>query len=136
MPQEVKSDATEPTGPTGERPTLQGLIATREDERALYDALEEAFDYRGDVTIDLTDGSCVRGYVFDRRSTGTLEGSSLRIMREDSDEKITVPYDRIARLEFTGRDTAAGKSFETWLKKYIEKKLAGEKASIESEPLD
>ena len=51
-------------------------------------------------------------------------------------EKLTLTFAQIDRLEFTGRDTAAGKSFETWLKKYVEKKLAGEKASIESEPLD
>ena len=29
-------------------------------------------------------------------------------------------------LAFTGRDTAAGKSWEAWMKKYAEKKAAGE----------
>ena len=32
--------------------------------------------------------------------------------------------------------TAAGKSFETWVKKFVSRKLAGESASIESEPLE
>jgi hypothetical protein len=40
-------------------------------------------------------------------------------------------------LNFSGRDTAAGKSFETWVKKYQEKKAAGEKnIGLEPEKLD
>jgi hypothetical protein len=40
-------------------------------------------------------------------------------------------------LAFTGKDTAAGKSFEAWVRKYNEKKAAGEKnIGIEPEPLD
>ena len=47
------------------------------------------------------------------------------------------PTTEIARLEFTGRDTAAGKSFETWVKKYQEKKAAGEKnIRLDPEKLD
>ena len=49
---------------------------------------------------------------------------------------MTVAYDDIAELRFTGRDTAAGKSFDTWMKKYVTKKLAGEAANIEADPLD
>jgi hypothetical protein len=37
-----------------------------------------------------------------------------------------IPYSDIAALAFTGRDTAAGKSWEAWVKKYMEKKAAGE----------
>jgi hypothetical protein len=48
-----------------------------------------------------------------------------------------VPYNEIAALAFTGRDTAAGKSFAGWVKKYNEKKAAGEtNVGIEAEPLD
>lgn len=136
MPQETKQKFEPNTTPASDRPTLQGLVATREDEAALVQALENAFDYRGDVTLELTDGSKLSGYIFDRRSGATLRQSSVRLMCEGSDERQSVSYDRIARLEFSGRDTAAGKSFETWLKKYVEKKLAGERASIESEALD
>ena len=31
-------------------------------------AFDEAFDYRGDVTLTLTDGSVVECYIFDRRA--------------------------------------------------------------------
>ncbi len=129
MPQETKSNPAE-------RPTLQGLIASREDESALLAALEQAFDYRGDITLHLTDQRTVTGYIFDRRTARTLADSCLRLMTADSDDKLTIHYHTIARIEFTGRDTAAGKSFDSWLKKYTEKKRAGEKASIESEALE
>jgi hypothetical protein len=33
----------------------------------------------------------------------------------------------VAGLTFSGRDTAAGKTFDAWVKKYWEKKAAGEK---------
>lgn len=132
MPQETKAKS----GTAQENPSLQGLVASREDERALLDALEKAFDYRGDVTLTLTDGSAVEGYIFDRRRGASLAASSVRIMRADSGEKVAVPFDRIGRVEFTGRDAAHGKSFEGWVKRYVQKKLAGESASIESESLD
>ena len=134
MPQETKKkpvyDASEQT------PSLQGLVASREDEKALLGALEEAFDYRGDITLTLTDGAVVKGYIFDRRTGDSLHDSQLRLLPEASDEKVTVRYDMIDRIEFTGRDTAAGKSFDTWIRKYVAKKLAGEEASIQSELLD
>ena len=61
----------------------------------------------------------------------------MRIFPKDRDEKVAISYADIARLEFTGRDTAAGKSFETWVKKYHEKKAAGEKnIRIDPEKLD
>jgi hypothetical protein len=42
-----------------------------------------------------------------------------------------------AALAFTGKDTAAGKSWEAWMKKYGEKKAAGEKnIGLEPEALE
>jgi hypothetical protein len=79
------------------------------------------------VTITRKDGSKVEGYIFDRRSGKTLSDSMVRLYPKDSGEKLAVPYADIAALAFTGRDTAAGKSFEAWVKKYWEKKAAGEK---------
>ena len=50
---------------------------------------------------------------------------------------MNVAYADIAALAFTGRDTAAGKTFEAWVKKYWDKKAAGEKnIQIEPEKLD
>ncbi|TVQ63333.1 MAG: hypothetical protein EA379_04240 [Phycisphaerales bacterium] len=133
MPQDVKAH---PQPETTERPSLQGLAVTREDEHALLDALEQAFDYRGDVTIETTDGRTIGGYIFDRVRGGSLGESSVRLMGAASDEKIRVRYDEIARVEFTGKDPAHGKSFDNWMKKFAEKRLKGERASIEAESLD
>lgn len=120
-----------------EREDLQGWIPSLATDEQIRVALEKAFDYRGDVTITRKDGSTVEGYVFDRRTGPTLAASAVRVMRPGSAEKLTIPYTDIAALAFTGRDTAAGKTFEAWVKKYWEKKAAGEKGiGIEAESLD
>jgi hypothetical protein len=106
---------------------LEGWVPELAGEEEVRQALEKAFDYRGDVTITRKDGSKVEGYVFDRRTGKSLADSSVRLFPKDSDKKISVPYSEIAALAFTGRDTAAGKSFEAWVRKYWEKKAAGEK---------
>jgi hypothetical protein len=106
---------------------LEGWIPELAGEEEIRQALEKAFDYRGDVTITRKDGSKVEGYIFDRRSGKTLSDSVVRLYPKDSSEKLAIPFADIAALAFTGRDTAAGKSFEAWVKKYWEKKAAGEK---------
>ena len=51
--------------------------------------------------------------------------------------KVNISYADVAALAFTGRDTAAGKTFEAWVRKYWEKKAAGERnIQIEPEKLD
>src|ERR1700742_1439186 len=96
---------------------LEGWIPELAGEEEIRQALEKAFDYRGDVTITRKDGSKVEGYIFDRRTGKTLSDSAVRLFPKDSDQKISVPYADIAALGFTGRDTAAGKSFDAWVKK-------------------
>jgi hypothetical protein len=116
---------------------LEGWIpplATDEETRV---ALEKAFDYRGDVTITRKDGSKIEGYLFDRRGAATLKDSVVRLYPKNANEKISISYADIAALAFTGRDTAAGKSWEAWMKKYAQKKAAGEtNIALEPEPLD
>ncbi len=115
---------------------LEGWVPALASEEEVRQALEKAFDYRGDVTITRKDGSKVEGYIFDRRTGKTLADSAVRLFPKDADAKISVPYSDIAALAFTGRDTAAGKSFEAWVRKYWEKKQAGEKnIGIQPEPL-
>jgi hypothetical protein len=107
--------------PGFEHQNLQGQVFATAAPEELRDALEKAFDYRGDVTITLKDGHAVEGYIFDRDS------SRVRLFPKDNPTKISIDYANIAGLAFTGRDTAAGKSWEAWVKKYWEKKGAGEK---------
>jgi len=121
-----------------DRATLQGWIPSLATGPEIRAALEQAFDYRGDVMITLKDGRCVEGYIFDRNSDGqSLDECYVRLFPKDQENKLSVRYSDIARLQFSGRDTAAGKSFETWVKKYREKKAAGEKnIRIDPEKLD
>jgi hypothetical protein len=124
-----------------ERENLEGWIPALATDAEVREALEKAFDYRGDVTITRRDGSVVEGYLYDRRSEPTLEASVVRIMPTPKDgqafERVMVSYADIAALKFSGRDTAAGRSFDAWVKKYWEKKAAGETGiQIEPEKLD
>ncbi len=120
-----------------ERDQIEGWVPDLATETELRAALEQAFDYRGDVTITRKDGSRVEGYIFDRRNGATLAESVVRLIPKDSPQKISIPYSDIAALAFTGRDTAAGKSWEAWVRKYWEKKAAGEKhIALEPENLD
>ena len=116
-----------------EREQLEGWIPALASDDEIREALEKAFDYRGDITVTLKDGNKVEGYLFDRRTGATLADSFIRIMPMTSNTKLNVAYSDVAALAFTGRDTAAGKTFEAWVKKYWEKKAAGEK-NIQIEP--
>jgi hypothetical protein len=108
--------------------TLQGWIPPLATDEEIRHALEEAFSYRGDVMLTLKDEKQIEGYIFDRRSDGkNLTECRVRLLPKDGSSPISVKYSDITRLEFTGRDPATGKSFETWIKKYRERKLAGEK---------
>ncbi len=116
---------------------LEGQVFDAAGEEELRTALEKAFDYRGDVTIRRKDGSTVEGYIFDRRTGSTLADSMVRLFPKDRPEKVAIPYSDVAGLAFTGRDTAAGKSWAAWVKKYREKKAAGEeKVELTPEKLD
>jgi hypothetical protein len=124
-----------------EKENLEGWIPALATDTEIREALEKAFDYRGDVTLTLKDGRVVEGYLYDRRSMPTLEASVVRLIPTPKPgqpvERQMVSYAEIAALQFTGRDTAAGKTFEAWVKKYWEKKAAGEKGiQIEPEKLD
>lgn len=113
---------------------IEGWVPELASDDDLRVALEKAFDYRGDVTITLKQGDIVEGYIFDRRTGSSLTDSFVRIIPAKGDRaKRNVAYVDIAALAFSGRDTAAGKSFEAWMKKYWEKKAAGEK-NIQIEP--
>ena len=121
----LTADALE-VAPGAAHDKIEGWIPELASEADLRDALEKAFDYRGDVTITRKDGSRVEGYIFDRRNGATLEASVVRIIPRDSAQKVSIAYSDIAALAFTGRDTAAGRSWEAWVRKYWEKKAAGE----------
>ncbi len=110
-------------GPRVEAPAAEAEIAafasrdadapTRGYEaEASAESLRVAFHYRGDVTLRLDDDSSVEGYV------SKLEGDELRLWKRGSTETQSIPVSRVHHVALTGRDAAAGKSFEAWLKKH------------------
>jgi hypothetical protein len=123
--------------PGTQHETLQGWVPTLANQDELREALEKAFDYRGDVTITRKDGSKIEGYIFDRVSGVKLSDCFVRVLPKDSNQRFKILYSDIAALAFTGRDTAAGKSWEAWVTKYWEKKeKSGESLSLQPESLD
>ena len=117
---------------------LEGWIPPIASDAEIRAALEKAFDYRGDLTVTLKNGEKVEGYLFDRKNDGaTLADCNVRMIPKGRPKKLRIPDSDIAALAFTGKDTAAGKSFEAWVKKYHEKKASGEKnIGIEAVSLD
>jgi len=120
-----------------ERQKLEGWVPPLASPEELRAALEEAFDYRGDVLITRKDGSKVEGYIFDRRNGSNLTDSYVRVLPKEGGSKTSISYADIASLAFTGRDMAAGKSWEAWVRQYWEKKAAGEEnISLQPEKLE
>ena len=112
--------------PGAQHEQLEGWIPELASDEDLRNALEKAFDYRGDVTITTKDGERIDAYIFNRSTGTTLADSFVQYFSPRSPGKLKLSYANIARLEFSGKDRAAGKHWEAWVKKYTEKKAAGE----------
>jgi hypothetical protein len=113
--------------PAAEHEKLEGWVPELANDEELRQALEKAFDYRGDVTVTLKSGERIEAFIFNRRSGPTLTESYVQYYTPSAPEKRKLTYAEIARLEFTGKDRAEGKHWEDWVRKYNEKKAAGEK---------
>jgi hypothetical protein len=97
----------------------------------LREAIELAFDYRGDVTVDLKSGGQVTGYLFNRTVTG--EQPAIELFPANSSGTLTVPFSEVAAIAFTGEDTATGKTWEAWIaKKDSERRQDVERVAAEA----
>lgn len=86
-----------------------------EEATPLAEAIERAFDYRGDVTVVRQDGSEVVGYLFNR--DGDAAEPFVQMFERDAERPLRLRYADIRAICFTGRDTAAGTSYEAWLRR-------------------
>jgi hypothetical protein len=119
------------------RQSVEGWVPELASEEELRTALEQAFDYRGDVTITRKDGTKMEGYIFDRVAGADLSSSFVRLLPKESTQRVKISYADIAALAFSGRDPAAGKSWDAWVRKYWTKKATGEgDLSLQPESLD
>jgi hypothetical protein len=122
--------------PGAQHEKLEGWVPTLATDEDLKQALEKALDYRGDVTLTLKSGERIEAFVFNRKSGATLADSFVYYFTPAASEKRKVSYAEIARMEFSGKDRAAGKHWEDWVKAYNEKKAAGEKIALMPEALE
>ncbi|MDE3162350.1 MAG: hypothetical protein KGL64_03740 [Acidobacteriota bacterium] len=123
--------------PGSKHENLEGWVPDLASDNDLKDALEKAFDYRGDVTITLKSGEKIEAFIFNRHTGATLAESWVQYFAPHAAGKQKVAYNQIARLDFTGKDRAAGKHWEDWLKAYNERKAAGEmNIALHPEALD
>jgi hypothetical protein len=113
--------------PGAEHEQLEGWVPTLASDDDLRKALDKALDYRGDVTLTLKSGERIEAFIFNCQSGPTLAESFLQYFTPNAPEKRKVSYAEIARIEFSGKDRAAGKHWEDWVKAYNAKKAAGEK---------
>ncbi len=113
--------------PGAEHEQLEGWVPSLASEEEVRQALEKAFDYRGDVTITTKAGKTIEAYIFNRQTGKALSDSFVQYFEPNVPGKQKLSYADVARLEFTGKDRAAGKHWEDWVKAYNERKAAGEK---------
>ena len=105
--------------PLTPRDTLQGRTFIPASDAELAEAIDKAFDYRGDVTLTLDDGSSTEGYISNR------DARARTIDFFPRDGSMThLPYARIRAVAFSGQDTADGKSWEAWMTKKAEHRKA------------
>jgi hypothetical protein len=118
--------------PGAEHENLEGWAPAISSDGDLQIVLAKALDYRGDVTLTLKSGERgqapekIEAFIFNCKSGPTLADSYVQYYTPTAPEKRKLSYVEIASINFTGKDRAAGKHWEDWVKKYNEKKAAGE----------
>jgi hypothetical protein len=95
--------------------TLEGWAPEPRDADELAAIIDVAFDYRGDVTVVLADGSERVGYLSNRDRDAAHP--FVQVLEPGGDGRITLRYADIRTIRFTGKDTAAGKSYAAWLER-------------------
>ena len=111
--------------------SLEGAVFTFQSEADRVEAIDKAFDYRGDVSITLRNEQ-VEGYIFNREPKATP--SRVEVFIKGSDQPRIIPYADITAIAFTGKDTADGKSWDAWVsKKEHERQAEADRIKAEAE---
>ena len=111
--------------------TLQGWVPNIGEYLSLGEVIDLAFDYRGNTTVVKADGTEVEGYIFNRNR----EAPEPFIQMYDvaGNGPIKIAYSEIRNVEFSGRDMAAGNSWQAWLERK-EKEQAEKAARLQTGP--
>jgi hypothetical protein len=125
MPAEIK------THPANRHASLQGAVFTFQSNQDRIEAIDKAFDYRGDVTLTVGDEQ-IEGYLSNRDPKAVPPRVEFFVKGED--EAKIIPYADITAIAFTGKDTADGKSWEAWVsKKEHERQAEADRIKAEAE---
>ena len=92
---------------------------------SLEEMVEIAFDYRGDVSILLRDEDDLVGYLANRSISQQAPAESwIEVFPAAGGARRRISLAAIRGLILSGKDVASGKSWESWLKKYTERRDA------------
>jgi|CXWL01.1.fsa_nt_gi hypothetical protein len=69
--------------------------------------IDEAFDYRGHVTVTFKDGGTIVGYLFNRELTPMKGEAYIEIIPKDTDERRRFQASEVKSVAITGKDYAA-----------------------------
>jgi hypothetical protein len=126
MPADVKS------APVARATSLMGSVFTFQSEADRVEGIDKAFDYRGDVTLTLSNGQLIEGFMSNRESKAVPPRVQFFIKAEEKPH--VIPYADITAISFTGKDPADGKSWDAWVsKKEDERKAEADRIKAESE---
>jgi len=119
MPADIKTDPS-----THRAASLEGATFICQTDADRTEAIDKAFDYRGDVTLQVR-GETVEGFIFNRDPQ--VAPPRIEMFIKGSDEPRIIPYADIESVAFTGKDTANGKSWDAW----VSKKASERQAEVE-----
>ena len=125
MPADIK------THPSSGSESLQGAVFVFQTEAERVEAIDKAFDYRGDVTLTVNNGQ-IEGYIFNRDPKA--RPPQIQVFVKGSEVPQVIPYADVTAITFTGKDTADGKSWAAWVnKKEDERQAEAERIKAEVE---
>ncbi len=69
--------------------------------------IDEAFDFRGHVTVTFTDGKTLEGYLFNRELAPMKGEGYIEIIPKNSEERLRFPAASVKSVTLTGKDFAS-----------------------------
>ena len=102
--------------------SLEGWAPEPGPEMPLARIVDLAFDYRGNTTVVKRDGTELYGYVFNRDTDAPAP--YLEMFDAEGGGPYRIPFAEVRTIHFTGKDTAAGKSYAAWLARKQADKIA------------
>ncbi len=119
------NDAKNGIAPAHAYQSLEGTELSFSNDQERRKGLDDAFDYRGDVTLRLSSGATVEGFVFNRNPDG--KPPQVQLFVKDDPSPRVLPYADILGVLFSGRDPADGKSYQAWKEKKHGERVAESK---------